>query len=236
MEYLIEHNGEHEQSSTSGNAEETRADANASAPATERLRETALVGNPSTTSSSSTLATRVTAGGNTKLSWNILDLYRKYRYQQFRVNSKAKENLLSMGFDESDVLDALRACNNDPGAALEILLDENRLAALRTAGTNANVSSSVSDEGSSFAAFGGGPPVTALDPSSSLHRAIVANPTIQLGLTNPRSLIALLQILENPTQTMLWLNDPDTAPMLIAVSRIYHAEKHATKSASAPLT
>ena len=34
-------------------------------------------------------------------------------------------------------------------------------------------------------------------------------------------------MLENPNNTQQWLNDPDTGPMLIQISRIYHAEKQA---------
>ena len=39
-------------------------------------------------------------------------------------------------------------------------------------------------------------------------------------------------MLENPSNTQQWLNDPDTGPMLIQISRIYHAEKHAPRSTS----
>ena len=44
---------------------------------------------------------------------------------------------------------------------------------------------------------------------------------------------AFLHMLENPGNTQQWLNDPDTGPMLIQISRIYHAEKHAAKVSSA---
>ncbi len=42
--------------------------------------------------------------------------------------------------------------------------------------------------------------------------------------------VAFLHMLENPSNTQQWLSDPDTGPMLIQISRIYHAEKHAPKS------
>ena len=36
---------------------------------------------------------------------------------------------------------------------------------------------------------------------------------------------AFLMILENPNSTQQWLNDPDTGPMLIQISKIYHTER-----------
>ena len=39
---------------------------------------------------------------------------------------------------------------------------------------------------------------------------------------------AFLQILDNPNSIGQWLNDPDTGPILLQISRIYHIEKNAT--------
>ena len=38
---------------------------------------------------------------------------------------------------------------------------------------------------------------------------------------------AFLQMLDSPLAAQQWLSDPDTGPLLVQVSRIYHAEKHA---------
>ena len=44
------------------------------------------------------------------------------------------------------------------------------------------------------------------------------------------SVPAFTQILENPHTTAQWLSDPDTGPMLLQISRIYHGEKNAAAS------
>lgn len=40
------------------------------------------------------------------------------------------------------------------------------------------------------------------------------------------SVSAFLQMLESPFMTQQWLNDPETGPLLVQISRIYHSEKH----------
>ena len=37
-------------------------------------------------------------------------------------------------------------------------------------------------------------------------------------------------MLENPSNTQQWLSDQDIGPMLLQISRIYHAERHTPKS------
>jgi len=39
-------------------------------------------------------------------------------------------------------------------------------------------------------------------------------------------LTALLHILENPNSLQQWLRDTDMNPLLVQISRIYHAEKY----------
>jgi len=39
-------------------------------------------------------------------------------------------------------------------------------------------------------------------------------------------LTALLHILENPNSLQQWLRDADMNPLLVQISRIYHAEKY----------
>nr|KAG5687037.1 hypothetical protein BaRGS_002410 [Batillaria attramentaria] len=109
--------------------------------------------------------------------------------------SAALQRLIEMGFEESEATDALRMFRNDQDAACDWLLGDRKERA------------AVVEEG--------------LDPSSAVYQAIMENPTVQLGLNNPRSLLAFLQMLENPLAANQWLNDPETGPILMQVSRIY---------------
>ena len=69
---------------------------------------------------------------------------------------------------------------------------------------------------------------TGLDRSSHLFTALVSNPTVRLGLNCPKTLLAFLGILESPGSANVWLQDADTAPVLSAIFKIYHSEKHAS--------
>ncbi|XP_045197276.2 ubiquitin-associated domain-containing protein 1-like isoform X2 [Mercenaria mercenaria] len=131
---------------------------------------------------------------------NILKSLRAYRKREFRPNQKTLQHLMEMGFDESDVIDALRATRNDGEAACELLI------------SNKKPPSEDVDEG--------------IDHDSPLFKAIMANSVVQLGLNNPRCLLAFIQMLEHPHTANQWLSDAETAPLLVQVSRIYHAEKH----------
>nr|CAD7395829.1 unnamed protein product [Timema poppensis] len=66
-----------------------------------------------------------------------------------------------------------------------------------------------------------------LDPQGAIYKAIMANPTIQLSLNNPKILLAFLSMLENPSCANMWINDPDASPILSQIFKTYHAEKHA---------
>uniref|UniRef100_K1R293 Ubiquitin-associated domain-containing protein 1 n=1 Tax=Magallana gigas TaxID=29159 RepID=K1R293_MAGGI len=132
---------------------------------------------------------------------NILQSLREYRRREFKPNHTVLQNLIEMGFDEKDALEALRISRNNQNDACEWLLGEKK------------TSSQDLDEG--------------LDTNGAVYKAIMANPQVQLGLNNPRCLLAFLQMLDSPLATQQWLSDPDTGPLLVQVSRIYHAEKHA---------
>lgn len=132
---------------------------------------------------------------------NILQSLREYRRREFKPNHTVLQNLIEMGFDEKDALEALRISRNNQNDACEWLLGEKK------------TSSQDLDEG--------------LDTNGAVYKAIMANPQVQLGLNNPRCLLAFLQMLDSPLATQQWLTDPDTGPLLVQVSRIYHAEKHA---------
>ena len=138
---------------------------------------------------------------------NILESFRAYRRREFKPNVRIMNNLKEMGFAEKDIIDALRITGNKEEEACEWLLGNNRPRP---------------DEDLD----------TGLSPDGAIYKAIMSNPVVQLGLNNPRSLLAFLHMLENPNNTQQWVNDPDTGPMLIQISRIYHAEKHAPKSST----
>lgn len=131
---------------------------------------------------------------------NLLKSLRAYRKREFRPNPKTLQHLIEMGFEEADAIQALRATRNDGEAACEMLISNKKPPPEET------------DEG--------------LDHDSPLFKAIMANPIVQLGLNNPRCLLAFIQMLEHPHTANQWLSDAETAPLLVQVSRIYHAEKH----------
>lgn len=136
----------------------------------------------------------------------MLEGFRTYRRKNFRPNPKALKTLIEMGFAKNHALDALCIHANHQEEACEWLL---------SGGYNKDPDLDLKDE---------------LDPESPVYKAILRNPVVQLGISNPKSLLAFLTILENPNSTQQWLSDPDTGPMLIQISRIYHAEKHIPKS------
>ncbi|KAL8613271.1 hypothetical protein ACOMHN_001595 [Nucella lapillus] len=126
---------------------------------------------------------------------NILDTIRAFKKREFRANPRALQRLVEMGFGETASVESLRMFRNDQDAACDWLLGDRRERAV------------VVEEG--------------LDPSSLVYQAIMDNPTVQLGLNNPRCLLAFLQMLENPMAANQWLKDPETGPILMQVSRIY---------------
>lgn len=70
-----------------------------------------------------------------------------------------------MGFDKSDVLEALRITDNNQEAACDWLLSDR---------SRDNSEDALED---------------GIEPSSPLYQAIITNPVVQLGLSNPRCLL-----------------------------------------------
>lgn len=99
-----------------------------------------------------------------------------------------------MGFDEKDVIQALKYSGNNQERALDWLLGDRQ-----TPDQN-------SDGG--------------LDPNSPLYAAIMDHPVVQLGMTNPRILNAFEDMLENPNNSGQYINDPEIGPVLLQISRI----------------
>ncbi|KAI7790647.1 putative ubiquitin-associated domain-containing protein 1-like, partial [Triplophysa rosa] len=117
------------------------------------------------------------------------------RKREFRPDSRAVIALMEMGFDEKEVIDALRVNNNQQDAACEWLLGERKP-------TPEDL-----DKG--------------IDTNSPLFQAILENPVVQLGLTNPKTLLAFEDMLENPLNSTQWMNDPETGPVMLQISRIF---------------
>ncbi|CAG5118123.1 unnamed protein product [Candidula unifasciata] len=130
---------------------------------------------------------------------NILETIRAFQHKEFRPDPHALQNLIEMGFIEKEAVHALRMSRNNQSAACDWLLSDRK------------ETPETVDQG--------------LDPNSPVYKAILAHPNVQLGLNNPRCLLAFLQMLENPLTASQWLSDPETGPLLMQISRIYHSEK-----------
>lgn len=114
--------------------------------------------------------------------------------KEFVANPRAVSNLKDMGFEDKDVLDALKYAGNNAERALDWLLGDRQPI------------EQDSDRG--------------LDPTSPLYNAIMDHPVVQLGLTNPRILHAFEDMLENPNNSGQYINDPEIGPVLLQISRI----------------
>ncbi|XP_066896427.1 ubiquitin-associated domain-containing protein 1 isoform X1 [Kogia breviceps] len=96
----------------------------------------------------------------------LTEIFKKIRRKrEFRADARAVVSLMEMGFDEKEVIDALRVNNNQQNAACEWLLGDRR------------PSPEELDKG--------------IDPDSPLFQAILDNPVVQLGLTNPKTLLGV---------------------------------------------
>ncbi|XP_072285458.1 ubiquitin-associated domain-containing protein 1 isoform X2 [Pyxicephalus adspersus] len=126
----------------------------------------------------------------------LTEIFKKIRRKrEFRPDPRAVIALMEMGFDEKEVIDALRVNNNQQDAACEWLLGDKK------------PSPEDLDKG--------------IDTSSPLFQAILDNPVVQLGLTNPKTLLAFEDMLENPLNSTQWMNDSETGPVMLQISRIF---------------
>nr|XP_014427839.1 ubiquitin-associated domain-containing protein 1 [Pelodiscus sinensis] len=120
----------------------------------------------------------------------LTEIFKKIRRKrEFRPDPRAVIALMEMGFDEKEVIDALRVNNNQQNAACEWLLGDRK------------PSPEDLDKG--------------IDTASPLFQAILENPVVQLGLTNPKTLLAFEDMLENPLNSTQWMNDPETGPVML---------------------
>ncbi|XP_043481062.1 ubiquitin-associated domain-containing protein 1 [Leptopilina heterotoma] len=130
-----------------------------------------------------------------------LESFRQYKKLEFKPSPKIVHSLQEMGFEEKKIIEALKVTGNNQSNACEWLLGERRRSLQDL------------DEG--------------IKPEEPIYKAIMTNPHIQLSLTNPKFLHAYLSILETPSSTNLWINDPEVSPVLSQIFKTYHAEKHA---------
>ncbi|XP_053419389.1 ubiquitin-associated domain-containing protein 1-like [Nycticebus coucang] len=123
----------------------------------------------------------------------LTEIFKKIRRKrEFRADARAVASLMEMGFDEKEVLEALPVNNNQQKAACEWLLGDRK------------PSPEELHKG--------------IDPDSPLFQAILDN---QLGLTNPKTLLAFEDMLEIPLNSTQWMNDPETGPVMLQISRIF---------------
>ncbi|XP_058158719.1 ubiquitin-associated domain-containing protein 1 [Dasypus novemcinctus] len=150
---------------------------------------------PGATAASSEAAAGASTG-NEEARDELTEIFKKIRRKrEFRADARAVVSLMEMGFDEKEVVDALRVNNNQQNAACEWLLGDRK------------PSPEELDKG--------------IDPDSPLFQAILDNPVVQLGLTNPKTLLAFEDMLENPLNSTQWMNDPETGPVMLQISRIF---------------
>ncbi|XP_028046643.1 ubiquitin-associated domain-containing protein 1 isoform X2 [Monomorium pharaonis] len=131
----------------------------------------------------------------------LLQSFRQYKKMEFKPNKRAMRSLVEMGFDEKNVIGALKVTGNDQANACEWLLGERRRSLQDL------------DEG--------------LESDGLIYKAIMSNPHIQLSLTKPKMLLAYLSMIETPASANVWINDPEVSPVLNQISKTYHTEKHA---------
>ncbi|XP_039714742.1 ubiquitin-associated domain-containing protein 1 isoform X1 [Pteropus medius] len=161
--------------------------------------DTPLPGQASPGAAGAEAAPEAVAGpsdGDEEAGDELTEIFKKIRRKrEFRADARAVVSLMEMGFDEKEVMDALKVSNNQQNAACEWLLGDRK------------PSPEELDQG--------------IDPDSPLFRAILDNPVVQLGLTNPKTLLAFEDMLENPLNSTQWMNDPETGPVMLQISRIF---------------
>ncbi|XP_014798257.1 PREDICTED: ubiquitin-associated domain-containing protein 1 isoform X2 [Calidris pugnax] len=147
-------------------------------------------------SSAEAIAGPSSEAGGEEAKDELTEIFKKIRRKrEFRPDPRAVIALMEMGFDEKEVVDALRVNNNQQNAACEWLLGDRK------------PSPEDLDKG--------------IDTNSPLFQAILENPVVQLGLTNPKTLLAFEDMLENPLNSTQWMNDPETGPVMLQISRIF---------------
>nr|XP_057926100.1 ubiquitin-associated domain-containing protein 1 isoform X1 [Doryrhamphus excisus] len=199
MEWLIEHMDD-PSVDTPLPGQDLSAAAGASASAAAHAASAAATPGSSysnsSRSSSSTLRRTLSSSDESSRQDELTEIFKRIRRKrEFRPDSRAVFALMEMGFEEKQVIDALKVNNNQQDAACEWLLGDKK------------PSPEDLDKG--------------IDTNSPLFQAILENPVVQLGLTNPKTLLAFEDMLENPLNSTQWMNDPETGPVMLQISRIF---------------
>ncbi|KAM7345216.1 kip1 ubiquitination-promoting complex subunit 2 [Cochliomyia hominivorax] len=130
----------------------------------------------------------------------LLEIVRIYSHRDIPPTPETIQNLVDMGFQEVDVIEALKKTCNNKAAACEWLCGNRTgsLVELR--------------EG--------------LAQDSPILKTILELPQVQLSLSNPKILLAFLAILENEHTIRVWGGDNDTTSVITHILQKYHEEKH----------
>ncbi|XP_017093955.2 ubiquitin-associated domain-containing protein 1 isoform X1 [Drosophila bipectinata] len=130
----------------------------------------------------------------------LMEIVRIYSHRDSPPGDDIVESLTEMGFEEAAVLAALKKTGNNKASACEWLCD--------------NRSGSVIElrEG--------------LAPDSPILKAILEMPQVQMTLSNPKTFLAFLGILENEHAIRVWRGDNDTTSVITHILQKYHEEKH----------
>lgn len=202
MEWLFEHADDPTADAPVSGQESTGATAGPSTTAAASIPSSSSAAAASIPSAAAVAAAasnaKVALEANTEYSKQdeLTDIFKRIRRKrEFRPDSRAVIALMEMGFDEKEVVDALRVNNNQQDAACDWLLGDRK------------PSPEDLDKG--------------IDTNSPLFQAILENPVVQLGLTNPKTLLAFEDMLENPLNSTQWMNDPETGPVMLQISRIF---------------
>jgi len=118
---------------------------------------------------------------------------------EFQPDASASHRLQEMGFSNEDITLALRTTNNNYEAAAAWLLGDRDMG-----GENTDANG----------------PLGSIDESNPLVHAILSHPTIQASLSNPRVINAFQTMIENPSTSSQYVNDPEIGPILLQVHNI----------------
>ncbi|XP_017051300.1 ubiquitin-associated domain-containing protein 1 isoform X1 [Drosophila ficusphila] len=130
----------------------------------------------------------------------LIEIVRIYSHRDSPPSDEIVESLTEMGFEETAVLAALKKTGNNKASACEWLCD--------------NRSGSVIElrEG--------------LAPDSPILKVILEMPQVQMTLSNPKTFLAFLGVLENEHAIRVWRGDNDTTSVITHILQKYHEEKH----------
>ncbi|KAH8355301.1 hypothetical protein KR093_010716 [Drosophila rubida] len=130
----------------------------------------------------------------------LMQIVRIYSHRDTPPNEELIESLTEMGFEENAVISALKKTGNNKASACDWLCE--------------NRSASVIElrEG--------------LAPDSPILKVILEMPQVQLTLSNPKTFLAFLAILENENAIRVWRGDNDTTSVITHILQKYHEEKH----------